>query len=277
MTIRISGFNTGLDIDQIVKDLMSVKRQPLNKLNQQKTLIEWKREQYREISSKLVDFRNNKLFNYSMTSTLVAKKAVVTGDSAAVSVKAGTASAGEELTIEVIELAAAGKMVSGQSFNTTKTLKELKDDALVPFTYSGTGTIAFEINGKTIELNEEEDTIATMIQKINKANAGVTAYLDGATGRFTIRSKITGDLSTISIDDPNDLLANFKLQSTNGSDAIVTINGIQTKRSSNTFTENGVEITLLADNSDITIRVATAPNLTMRRGDRPLGRARSRL
>jgi len=258
MTIRISGFNTGLDIDQIVKELMSAKRQPLNKLNQQKTLIEWKRELYREISSKLVDFRNNKLFNYGMSNMIAAKKAIVTGNTSAVSVRATSAAfSGDELTIHVDSLATGYKLENQNVFDTTKTLKELKDDALVPFTYSGTGTIAFEINGKTIELNEEEDTIATMIQKINKANAGVTAYLDGATGRFTIRSKITGDLSTISIDDPNDLLANFKLQSTNGSDAIVTINGIQTKRSSNTFTENGVEITLLADNSDITIRVAT--------------------
>jgi len=258
MTIRISGFNTGLDIDQIVKDLMSVKRQPLNKLNQQKTLIEWKREQYREISSKLVDFRNNKLFNYSMTSTLVAKKAVVTGDSAAVSVKAGTASAGEELTIEVIELAAAGKMVSGQAFNTTKTLKELKDDGDLAYNADPSGQVTFEINGKTIELDENSDTIATMIQKINAADAGVTAYLDSSTGKFSIRSKTTGAASSITYTDTDNLLANFNLTNTAGKDATVIINGITTTRSSNTFTENGMEITLNAvSTSESTIRIAT--------------------
>jgi len=258
MPIRISGFSTGLDIDQLVKDLMSVKRQPLNKLNQQKTLIEWKREQYREISSKLVDFRNNKLFNYSLTSSLAAKKAVVTGDTSAVLVKASSAAyAGDELTIHVESLATAYKLENQVTFDATKTLKELKDDNNNPFDYDGDGTISFKINGKTIELDEENDTIATMIQKINKADAGVTAYIDSATGYFTIRSKTTGDSSTITIDDPSELLNNFNLNPKAGSDAIVRINGIQTTRSSNTFTENGVEITLLADNSDITIRVAT--------------------
>lgn len=278
MTVRISGLSSGLDIDQLVKDLMSVKRQPLNKLNQQKTLIEWKREQYREISSKLVDFRNNKLFNYSLSSSLSAKKAVVTGDTSAVSVKAGSASVSEHLTIKVNRLATAGTVVSQRTFDTTKTLAELKADNSLnpPFNYTDAdndGKIQFRIytsetalNGTEldaipeIELDVNNDTIEDMIRKINDANAGVTAYLDSVTGRFSIRANTVGASSTIQYSGPADFLNNFNLDLTNrvGQDAEVVINGITTTRSSNTFTENGMEITLNAvSSSESTIQIAT--------------------
>jgi len=260
MTIRISGFSTGLDIDQIVKELMAARRQPLNKLNQQKTLLEWKREQYREVSSKIVDFRNNKLFNYSMSSSIAAKKTEITGDNSAVSVKVTSAKAGDELTIEVVNLATAGKVVSQKAFDTTKKLIDLINDPNLSFdiTDDGDGKLTFDINGKTVELDVNNDTIATMIQKINDADAGVTAYLDSTTGLFSIRAKTTGAASTISITDTDNLLANFDLQNTAGQDATVIINGIQTTRSSNTFTENGLEITLRASSTaESTIRVVT--------------------
>jgi flagellar hook-associated protein 2 len=276
MTIRISGFYSGLDIDQLVKELMSAKRQPLNKLNQQKTLLEWKREHYREVSSKLVDFRNNKLFNYSLTGTLNVKKAVVTGDTNAVSVKATTAAAGEQLAIKVNNLATSGTVVSQRAFDTTKTLAELKADSNLnpPFKYTeDDGKIKLKIytsesalNGTELDaipeivLDVNNDTIETMIQKINNANVGVTAYLDSVTGQFSIRAKTVGASSTIQYSGPTDFFSNFNFDLTKrvGKDANVVINGIATTRSSNTFTENGMEITLNAVSaSESTIRIAT--------------------
>ena len=57
--MRINGFASGMDIDSMVKELMQAKREPLNKLNQQKQLLDWKREAYRELSSKMVGFTTN--------------------------------------------------------------------------------------------------------------------------------------------------------------------------------------------------------------------------
>lgn len=62
--MRISGLASGMDIDTLVQQMMKAKRVPLDKLNQQKQVLEWKRDNYRAINSQLVDFRNNKLFNY---------------------------------------------------------------------------------------------------------------------------------------------------------------------------------------------------------------------
>ena len=84
MSMRVSGFASGMDIDAIVLKMMQAKREPLNKLNQQKTKLEWQQEQYRDINIKLIDFRSNKLSNYGMTGSISAKQINVSGNSTAV-------------------------------------------------------------------------------------------------------------------------------------------------------------------------------------------------
>lgn len=73
MTMRISGLASGMDIDSMVKKLMTAESIPLNKLNQQKQLTEWKRDGYRQVSTKLVTF-NEKLTNFSFSSAIDSKK-----------------------------------------------------------------------------------------------------------------------------------------------------------------------------------------------------------
>jgi len=248
MTIRISGFNTGLDIDQIVKDLMSVKRQPLNKLLQQKTLIEWKRDQYRELSAKIVDLRNNKLFNYSMSSALKAKKATVSGTNAsAITAKASAGAQTGTIAIEVISPATAAyaRTAENAPVNATSstkltelgfTVKNVLDDNDEVIAK----VIEVEINGVTISVNEDA-TVGDLVNAINISKAGVSAFFDDVTKRLSLTAKETG---TGPISLSSNLESQFNLTDTeSGSKARVVINGIETDRD-NTFTVNGVEITI---------------------------------
>ncbi|GIP35613.1 flagellar filament capping protein FliD [Paenibacillus sp. J2TS4] len=241
--MRINGFS-GMDIDKMVKELMQAHRKPLDKLTQQKQTIEWQREKYREINSKLVDFRNNKLFNLNMNSTLGALKSTVTGNTAAVSAKAVSGSTAGSIEIQVESLASAAR-ATGESIGTNINPNDIKLSDL----HSGTiGEIT--INGAIIELSPD-DTIQTVINKINNnKDAKVTAFFDSQSGRMSMISKETGKINTdgnISFGDNNPLVEIFKLNSFEpGTDASVTINGIKTTRSSNTFMVNGVEITLHA-------------------------------
>jgi flagellar hook-associated protein 2 len=57
MVTRISGVNSGLDIDKMVSDLMKAERMPLDKLQQKKTSLSWKTDLYREINTKLASFK----------------------------------------------------------------------------------------------------------------------------------------------------------------------------------------------------------------------------
>ena len=58
MVMRISGMASGLDIDTMVKNLMTAERMPLDKLKQKKQTLEWQRDDYRFMNTLLLDFRS---------------------------------------------------------------------------------------------------------------------------------------------------------------------------------------------------------------------------
>lgn len=261
--MRISGFASGMDIDSMVKELMKAKRVPLDKLSQQKTLLGWQREQYRDINIKMVDFRNNKLFNYGLSGSIAAKQVNATGNTAAVSAKAGSDAVSGSMTVEVTSLADAANVTSTAgigSVDTSQSLSTLKSSGKINYTADGSGNLSFTINGASISLNENTDTLATMVSKINSNSAAnVNAFLDSATGKMSISSKTEGASSSVTI-PAGGLLDSFNLSApTVGHDAQVVINGITTSRSSNNFTENGVDITLNAPSGGIatTLNVVT--------------------
>ncbi|QHW32600.1 flagellar filament capping protein FliD [Paenibacillus rhizovicinus] len=273
MTVtRITGLTSGMDIDSLVKQLMSAQQSKLNSLNSKKTTLEWQRDQYRDISAKLVDFRNNKLASYNLQTTMAAKSATASGTAAAqasVSVSAGANALTGSMTIQVNSLATAAQSVSGVGIGSVDASKAISTLGLSNYTADGDGNFNFTITNSgtssqpvTITLNEDTDSLSSMVDKINKSAANVTAYIDQSTGKLSLTSKTTG-VSTISADG---FLNNFNLQTVRdsqgqplGSTASVVINGILTSRNSNSFTENGVDITLnaVSDGSAATITTKT--------------------
>ena len=53
--MRIGGLASGMDIDQLVGDLMKAERMPLDKLTQKKQYLEWQRDDYREMNKSLLE------------------------------------------------------------------------------------------------------------------------------------------------------------------------------------------------------------------------------
>lgn len=244
MTIRITGFS-GLDIDTLVNDLMRAKRAPLDKLNQQKTRLEWQREQYRSINAKLVDFRNNKLFNFSLSSAINARKATVTGEAAsAVSAKASSNALTGTITIQVEKLATAAYARSDAAGIGKVSTDKLTD--LTGITLNENEEIVVSINGVSITLDKDA-TIGDLVQKINASDAGVNAFFDDETKRLSLTAKETGTGAIVLSSNLETAFSISEEESDAGAPAEVYINGIKTTRNSNTFTVNGVEITLNAE------------------------------
>lgn len=123
MVLRVNGFSSGMDIDSIVKQMMSAKRQPLDKLNQQKTLLEWQRDSYRELNSKLVDFKANKLSSWNKQSQMNAQKAVVSGNTLAVKAEANADANGVEMSVQVTKLATKSSLESTTQLTTSSSEK----------------------------------------------------------------------------------------------------------------------------------------------------------
>jgi flagellar hook-associated protein 2 len=230
--MRINGLASGMDIDAIVKQLMTAERVPLDKLNQQKQLTEWKREGYREVSTKLVSF-NDKLTNFSYSSAIDSKKSTITGATGVLTAKATGAATDSVLNVTVNNLASASNVIYKGTAGATKMSDLGASSGSVTI---GSATISFEA----------DDTIDSFVSKINKsADAGVTAVYDSTTGSLSLTNKKTGSESIKLEGDLFEGNGSFTKSSEKvGQDAEVVINGLTTKQSSNTFTVNGVEISL---------------------------------
>lgn len=70
--LRIAGLASGIDTESIIKDLMNAQRIPLQKLQQERQILEWKQEDYREINTALRTFRDV-AFNMKLQGTYMAK------------------------------------------------------------------------------------------------------------------------------------------------------------------------------------------------------------
>ncbi|MFT4414402.1 flagellar filament capping protein FliD [Fredinandcohnia humi] len=103
--MRISGLATGMDIDQMVKDLMKAERIPLDKLRQKKQILEWQRDDYRSMNSLLLSLRNE-AFNMRLSTAFNSKKTSSTNESK-VSATASTAAGNATYKFENVSLATA--------------------------------------------------------------------------------------------------------------------------------------------------------------------------
>ncbi|KUP40922.1 flagellar capping protein [Bacillus velezensis] len=269
MVTRITGLNSGLDVDSLVKKLMDAEKQPLNKLNQQKQTLEWKRDAYREMNTQIADMYST-TFNNMLMSTNWNKKTVTSSDS---SVSAAAVSAEQNISTSM----------SVQQLATPTTYKSLGP---INFTSGQSQTLKFNVTNpgetKPTEVNvtiAATDTIDDVISKLNSSGLGVTAlkekisngtdYVD--TIAFT--SNKTGEGFTLSagddatksflkdqlgfaVDDAtNELTANAE-----GKNAKFTFNGLEMTKTSNNFTINGIKYTLNSvtdSNKTVTINSTT--------------------
>src|SRR5690625_4466517 len=111
MVMRVGGIYSGMDIEAMVNKLMEAERMPLIRLKQQQTTLEWKRDAYREINSKLLDL-NNMLLDMKLTRTYNPKSTTSSQESAVTASAASTATNGS-YEISVSQLATNEMQISG--------------------------------------------------------------------------------------------------------------------------------------------------------------------
>lgn len=253
--IRVGGLASGMDIDQIVGDLMKAERIPLDKLFQKKTTTEWQRDAYRSINTKLKTFDTYLFNNFSLSSNF-NKKTVQSSNSGLVTATA-TSSASSALSLEgVSQLATAARQIgttisttSGGTVTNTTKMSELgiSDTTVSIKSIQADGNLAAK--STDIEI-KSTDTIAQVVTKINNSNAGVSALFEN--GKLSITAKNTGDVkggAEVQVVAGNDVFSKLGMaDSTNlasgGTNSVFQVNGITTERSSNTFNISGYTVTL---------------------------------
>lgn len=217
MVTRVNGFS-GMDIDSMVKSMMAAKRVPLDKLNQDKQILQWTRESYREMNSKLYDFRTNKLVTkYGRDAALNAQKAVLSGNTTAIKAEATSTATGQDMKVIVTKLATRTTYETaglGQGIPATTSLAAL--DGVDLGSMSGLDMEAYlkkgfdiSINGETFKDKDGKSlfngmtSISTLVATINaSAKANAIASYDEITGKLTIASKTGGTDGTVTMGTP---------------------------------------------------------------------------
>lgn len=175
---RITGLASGLDTDQLVRDLMSVERIPLNKLQQKKQLAEWRQDAYREITNALRGFKEKFFDITKRTSYLLSDNAfkvysAKSSSDAYVTVRGTSMAESGSHTVKVRQLATADKAESVSNVSRALTGEvtnfNLSDESII-----------VELDGVAREINlADYDDLADLI---GDEGNGLQKLLDDAFG-----------------------------------------------------------------------------------------------
>ncbi|BFT68682.1 flagellar filament capping protein FliD [Paenibacillus sp. P36] len=197
MVLRLSGFsNSGIDIDDTVKKLVAAARIPQDKLKQQKQLLEWQRDDYRALNTKILNFRSA-ASDMTRQAAFQSKKST-SADESVVSVTS-TATAPEGIySLKVIKLATSASVTSEKTGQSSETALLKSIDAT--FTNATTLSIGGEKGSATINV-KPTDTIAGLVAAVNAktSTTGVTMSYDATLDKFFFASSSTGSKAGIDL------------------------------------------------------------------------------
>ena len=159
MAMRMTGLISGMDTESMVKELVQASSSKVDKVKQQKQLLEWKKEAWQGLNTKLYDFYKTEVSNLRLPSSFKAKSAK-SSDDTKVSVKALSGSANGAHAVSVKQLASSAYLTGanikarGGSFETYSSagnsvnFADMKDS-------DGN---ALNLVGKTITIGNGNDT-----------------------------------------------------------------------------------------------------------------------
>ncbi len=159
MAMRMTGLISGMDTESMVKELVQASSSKVDKVKQQKQLLEWKKEAWQGLNTKLYDFYKTEVSNLRLPSSFKAKSAK-SSDDTKVSVKALSGSANGAHAVSVKQLASSAYLTGanikarGGSFETYSSagnsvnFADMKDS-------DGN---ALDLVGKTITIGNGNDT-----------------------------------------------------------------------------------------------------------------------
>lgn len=237
--MRMNGFASGMDIDEMVRKLMSASRIPMDKMKQQKQIMEWQREDYREMNKLILDLRNASS-DMKLQKTYGSKSASYSGS-------AFTVTSSNEATegiykLKVNNLASAASLTSGDIVpaeldgggipipGTGKgdINKKLSDLGL---TSSTTLTITGSKGTSTVTV-KPEDSLDLLMRTVNakSSSTGVKLSYDPTLDRMFVTTTETGAKSSFSIKsaDPGLLDNVLKFSSTAGATPMYKVTGNRT-------------------------------------------------
>ena len=208
-TTRITGLS-GLDTDTMVQELMKAERIPLDKLYQKRTLVEWKRDAYREVINRLRGLKSTffdivNRSSYILSTNSVKVMSAKVGSNAYLDVTATADAKAGSHRVRVLQVATGDKAVSGAPVSRAIT-GEVSDDLnlsgkSIMVTLDG---VSKEIALDNYSLNPADPNyIATQLQDaLDKAFGTGKLTVGFESGKLTIGT--TGGATRATVGNPAD-------------------------------------------------------------------------
>lgn len=215
----IGGLVTGLNSNEIIRQLISLERAPISRLqdkisslNASKTAIGNLRSTLQTLRNRVQDFRLTNLFNQFKSTSSEEKVLTAT--------VSGQSPVSGAYAINVIQLASATSASSSAKLGAAiNTGVALDSSGIATDITAGTYTI----NGVQLTVNPATNSLTDVINAINGSGAGVTATYNAGTDTITIANTSANDTSIINFGGTGDtsnllevLAVSGATQSTNG-------------------------------------------------------------
>jgi len=195
-SISSAGIGSGLDVNSIVSSLMAVEKQPLTKLQTVASTMQTKLSAFGQMQSFVSSFRDaaaqlQTASNYAITTA-------TSSDATAVGATSTTTAIPGSYAVSVTALASTQSTVSASGQFTAGTDAVGTGSITISLGTWSTGQTSFTPkSGSTdvvIPVGASENTLAGIRDKINAANAGVSATLvtDANGARLALQSSATG-------------------------------------------------------------------------------------
>lgn len=280
--IRITGMNSGLDTDAMVRELVNAYEKQGEKYTKAKTKTEWKQEAWTTLNNKINSFFSKQVTNMRFSSAYSKKKTSVS-DSSKATVITGNSAVNGTQSLEVKKLASSGYLTGGEikKDKDGHDITVTKDTTLADLGFNiGVGEkkeIQIGIGPQGSEYSEEKGNIIKFevdgsmslgdVAKLISSQEGLNASFDDATGRFFINSKESGAANNFEFildktddgkvdgeSETNKLLDTLGLidkgtgatggaVKISGENAQIVLNGATFESATNNFSVNGLTIT----------------------------------
>ena len=246
--VTFSGIGSGIDTASIVAALMKIERQPIDRINTQKSDLTAKQGVVQEINGLLTTLRDAAADMYS-ANALQAKTAA-SADSSVLTATAGTSAATGSYNVVVTALAQAHTTVS------TATPALVAGNSLDITIGTATTSVAIQAG----------DTLQTFADRINgTADVGVSASV--VNDKLVLISRQSGSAGAMTLGGSAAAALGFTTTQA-GQDAAATINGLPVTSAGNTISGaiNGVNLALgKVGSTTVTVGADTADSLSSAR------------
>ena len=250
MTIQFGGLATGLETSSIVEQLMALEKQPITRLEADKTWLNNRLSAFTELDTKLKSFSDS-IKNLNYRDTLLQRSVKQSSEEFLSASVSRAALPGTSYQVEVVSLAQVQKSVatSGVASKSTSTF--------------GTGSLNLTVDGTShgITITTENNSLEGMMKAINDADLGVSAAIINDGTGTPYRLALTGENvgKTFSLDSSGltggtDTLGNFNVDDGSGTivnppvqaaaQAHIRVDTVDIYSDSNTLTEAIPGVTL---------------------------------